>query len=56
MIENQGGDSSVVDQPEKLLTATYQFDLPAKQAWYKNRMKLALPVAGRWSCYERRYD
>ena len=27
MIENQGGDSSVVDQPEKLLTATYQFDL-----------------------------
>ena len=31
MIENQGGDSSVVDQPEKLLTATYQFDLPAKE-------------------------
>lgn len=31
MIENQGGDSSVVDQPEKLLTAIYQFDLPAKE-------------------------
>ena len=38
MIENQGGDSSVVDQPEKLLTATYQFDLPAKETGVvKNR-------------------
>ena len=46
MIENQGGDSSVVDQPEKLLTATYQFDLPAKETGVVQKslpMKLALP-------------
>lgn len=61
MIENQGGDSSVVDQPEKLLTATYQFDLPAKetgvvQKIVANENWRCRNVAGRWSGYERRYD
>lgn len=32
MISNQGGDVSVIDHPEKLLTAKYEFELPAKQS------------------------
>ena len=32
MIQNQGGDSSVVDQPEGLLTAKYVSELPAKES------------------------
>lgn len=32
MIQNQGGDDSVIDHPEKILTAKYVFDLPAKQS------------------------
>ncbi|MFQ9321656.1 MAG: pyrimidine-nucleoside phosphorylase [Enterococcus durans] len=32
MIQNQGGDSSVVDQPERLLTAKYVSELPAKES------------------------
>ena len=32
MITNQGGDASVVDQPERLVTAKYQIELPAKEA------------------------
>lgn len=32
MIRNQGGDDSVVDQPERLVTAKYQIELPAKEA------------------------
>jgi pyrimidine-nucleoside phosphorylase len=32
MIVNQEGDATVIDQPEKLLTAKYQFELPAKAA------------------------
>lgn len=31
MIRNQGGDVAVVDHPEHLLTAKYEFDLPALQ-------------------------
>lgn len=31
MIRNQGGDDSVVDHPESLLTAKYELDLPALQ-------------------------
>lgn len=31
MIRNQGGDVAVVDHPERLLTAKYEFDLPALQ-------------------------
>lgn len=31
-LENQGGDSSVVDQPEKLPQAPYQIEVPAKEA------------------------
>ncbi|MBP2097829.1 pyrimidine-nucleoside phosphorylase [Enterococcus rivorum] len=31
MIANQGGDDSIVDHPDQLLTAKYQFDLPAKE-------------------------
>ncbi|KAF1298429.1 pyrimidine-nucleoside phosphorylase [Enterococcus sp. JM4C] len=30
MIENQGGDTRVIDQPEMILTAQYAMDLPAK--------------------------
>lgn len=30
MIRNQGGDDSVIDHPEKLLTAKYTMELPAK--------------------------
>jgi len=30
MIINQKGDATVIEHPEKLLTAPYQFDLPAK--------------------------
>ncbi|WP_226567310.1 pyrimidine-nucleoside phosphorylase [Bacillus stratosphericus] len=31
-LENQGGDSSIVDQPEKLPQAPYQIDVPAKES------------------------
>lgn len=34
MIQNQGGDASVVDHPEKLPTAKYKIKLPAKQSGY----------------------
>lgn len=30
MIQNQGGDASIIDAPERLLTATYEISLPAK--------------------------
>ncbi|MBO0470194.1 pyrimidine-nucleoside phosphorylase [Enterococcus sp. DIV0242_7C1] len=30
MIKNQGGDASVIDHPESLLTAQYEIELPAK--------------------------
>ncbi|NJE64685.1 pyrimidine-nucleoside phosphorylase [Enterococcus durans] len=32
MIQNQGGDPNVVDQPERLLTAKYVSELPAKES------------------------
>ncbi|EHV5301525.1 pyrimidine-nucleoside phosphorylase [Staphylococcus pseudintermedius] len=31
-LSNQGGDASVVDEPSKLPTAQYQFELPAKRS------------------------
>ena len=38
LIEAQGGDSSVVDHPEKLANAPYQIDLPAQKAGYVSRI------------------
>lgn len=38
MIEDQGGDSSVVEQSEKLLTAQYQSELPAKTSGYVTKL------------------
>ncbi|MEQ3452331.1 pyrimidine-nucleoside phosphorylase [Enterococcus cecorum] len=32
MVANQGGDVSVIDHPEKLLTAKYEIELPSKQS------------------------
>jgi pyrimidine-nucleoside phosphorylase len=32
MIQNQGGDASIVKQPERLLTAKYVIELPAKKS------------------------
>ncbi|XBG73299.1 pyrimidine-nucleoside phosphorylase [Enterococcus cecorum] len=32
MVANQGGDVSVIDHPEKLLTAKYEIELPTKQS------------------------
>lgn len=32
MINNQGGDASIVDEPEKLLTARYEIAVPAKKS------------------------
>lgn len=32
MIHNQGGDASIVDEPEKLLTARYEIAVPAKKS------------------------
>lgn len=31
-LENQGGDSSIVDQPEKLPQAPYKIEVPAKES------------------------
>lgn len=38
MIRNQGGDDSVVDHPEVLLTARYEVALPAKQSGIIQKM------------------
>ncbi len=32
MIQNQGGDPAIVEQPERILTARYTMELPAKQS------------------------
>lgn len=32
MVRNQGGDDSVIDNPEKILTAKHEFPLPAKES------------------------
>ncbi|EGP4936013.1 TPA: pyrimidine-nucleoside phosphorylase [Enterococcus faecium] len=32
MIQNQGGDPTIVEQPERILTARYTVELPAKQS------------------------
>lgn len=34
MVKDQGGDDTVIDQPDQLLTAKYEFALPAKTAGY----------------------
>lgn len=38
MIKNQGGDPSIVDEPEKLLTARYEIALPAKRTGVIQKM------------------
>ncbi|MBL1230297.1 pyrimidine-nucleoside phosphorylase [Enterococcus sp. BWB1-3] len=38
MIRNQGGDETIVDNPECLLTAKYQIDLPAKKTGVVQRI------------------
>lgn len=38
LIETQGGDSSVVDHPEKLASAPYQITLPALKSGYVSRI------------------
>ena len=37
-IKNQGGDSSIVDNPEKLPQAKYKIDVPAKQSGFVSNM------------------
>ncbi|EKA2858966.1 pyrimidine-nucleoside phosphorylase [Staphylococcus pseudintermedius] len=37
-LSNQGGDASVVDEPSKLPTAQYQFELPAKRSGIVSEM------------------
>ncbi|PXA45416.1 pyrimidine-nucleoside phosphorylase, partial [Staphylococcus pseudintermedius] len=37
-LSNQGGDASVVDDPSKLPTAQYQFELPAKRSGVVSEM------------------
>lgn len=51
MIRNQGGDESVVDFPEKLLTAKYVYELPALmdgviQAMYAEEIGIAAMLLG----------
>lgn len=38
VLSNQGGDASVVDEPSKLPTAQYQFELPAKRSGVVSEM------------------
>ncbi|OCG28593.1 pyrimidine-nucleoside phosphorylase [Gilliamella sp. wkB108] len=38
LIEAQGGDSSIVDHPEKLASAPYQIELPALQSGYVTKI------------------
>ncbi|MBO1304786.1 pyrimidine-nucleoside phosphorylase [Enterococcus sp. 669A] len=38
MIKDQGGDSSVVDHPEQLLTASHESELPAKSSGYVTKL------------------
>ncbi|MHC5268856.1 pyrimidine-nucleoside phosphorylase [Enterococcus sp. LJL98] len=38
MIQNQGGDATVIDQPEKLLTAQYEIPLIAKKTGYVTKL------------------
>ncbi|ELJ5537128.1 pyrimidine-nucleoside phosphorylase [Staphylococcus pseudintermedius] len=38
LLSNQGGDASVVDEPSKLPTAQYQFELPAKRSGVVSEM------------------
>ncbi|MCP3740056.1 pyrimidine-nucleoside phosphorylase [Rossellomorea sp. BNER] len=37
-IKNQGGDPSIVDQPEKLPEAAYKIDVPAKQSGFISKI------------------
>lgn len=38
MVKNQGGDVSVIDQTEKILTAEYESELPAKTSGYVTKL------------------
>lgn len=38
MIANQGGDITIIDQPERLLTARYKIQIPAKKTGYIRRI------------------
>lgn len=38
MVKNQGGDLSVVESPELMMTAKYKIELPAKTSGYINRI------------------
>lgn len=38
MIQNQGGDPTIVDHPEKILTARYVIELPSKKAGFVSKI------------------
>lgn len=38
MIRNQGGDDTIVDEPQRLLTASYKIELPAKKSGVIEKM------------------
>ncbi|MDT2613028.1 pyrimidine-nucleoside phosphorylase [Enterococcus dongliensis] len=38
MVKDQGGDVTVIDQNEKILTAEYEIDLPAKSSGYVTKL------------------
>lgn len=38
MVQDQGGDVGVIDQPEKILTANYAIELPAKTSGYVTKL------------------
>lgn len=38
MVKDQGGDTSVIDQTEKILTAKYEIELPAKTSGYVTKL------------------
>ena len=38
MIRNQGGDETIVDEPQRLLTAVYEIELPAKKTGVVKKM------------------
>jgi pyrimidine-nucleoside phosphorylase len=38
MVKDQGGDPSVIDQTEKILTAKYDIELPAKASGYVTKL------------------
>ncbi|MDT2702859.1 pyrimidine-nucleoside phosphorylase [Enterococcus dongliensis] len=38
MVKDQGGDATVIDQTEKILTANYEIELPAKTSGYVTKL------------------